>query len=81
LKPELDVVLLDLVMPRMGGRDAFQEMQRLRPEIPVILTSGYSQEFTLHDLEGVAGFLKKPYGGTKLIDMLADAIRSRVDSS
>jgi CheY-like chemotaxis protein len=78
---EIDVVLLDLVMPRMGGRDVFREMQRLRPDIPVILTSGYNQETTLQDLEGVAGFLKKPFRGARLIDMLETAIRSKTASS
>ena len=36
-------------------------MQRIRPDIPVIITSGYSKESTLQDMDGVAGFLKNPY--------------------
>jgi FixJ family two-component response regulator len=47
----------------------------------VILTSGYNQETTLQDLEGVAGFLKKPFRGARLIDMLETAIRSKTASS
>ena len=56
-------VLLDLTMPRMHGLGAFREMKRLRPDIPVILCSGYDeQEATQHFTnEGLAGFLRKPY--------------------
>jgi len=60
---EIGCVLLDLTMPRMHGLGAFREMKRLRPDIPVILCSGYDeQEATQHFTnEGLAGFLQKPY--------------------
>jgi len=60
---EIGCVLLDLTMPRMHGISAFREMKRLRPDIPVILCSGYDErEATEHFTnEGLAGFLQKPY--------------------
>jgi len=61
---KVSCVLLDLTMPRMDGISTFREMKRLRPDIPVILCSGYDErEATQHfTSEGLAGFIQKPYG-------------------
>jgi two-component system, cell cycle sensor histidine kinase and response regulator CckA len=39
---EIDLVLLDMVMPELGGRDTFAAMRRINPAVRVILSSGYS---------------------------------------
>jgi PAS domain S-box-containing protein len=59
----IDLVLLDLTMPRMDGREAFHELRRLRADLPVILFSGYSEHESLHETlaQGFAGFLQKPF--------------------
>ena len=61
--PEVDLVLMDLAMPRMDGREAFAIMRKERPGIRVILSSGYSEQEAIHDLDGKgpAGFIQKPY--------------------
>jgi Cu+-exporting ATPase len=41
----IDLVLLDLIMPKKGGREAFEEIRALRPEARVLFSSGYSPEF------------------------------------
>ena len=60
---EIDCVILDLTMPRMDGVRTFREMKRLAPDIPVVLSSGYSEEHarSLFGNEGLAGFMEKPY--------------------
>ncbi|MFH0946633.1 MAG: response regulator [Planctomycetota bacterium] len=60
---EIVCVLLDLTMPGLDGREAFQEMCRLHPDIPVILCSGYTEHSTAREFagRGLAGFLKKPF--------------------
>jgi len=59
----IDLVILDLIMPRMSGRDVFRELKRINPEVRVLIASAFSQEATADQLihEGVAGFLSKPY--------------------
>jgi CheY-like chemotaxis protein len=57
------LVILDITMPRMDGLEAFAEVKRLRPAIPVILSSGYHPASAAQDLldQGRAWFLPKPY--------------------
>jgi two-component system cell cycle sensor histidine kinase/response regulator CckA len=59
----LCVVLLDLTMPRMDGEQAFVEMSRINPHVPVILMSGFSEKLTLDRFlaQKPAGFLAKPF--------------------
>ena len=59
----VDLVLMDITMPRLGGREACLAMRALRPMLPVLLSSGYDERESLRDLprQGVTGFLKKPY--------------------
>ncbi len=56
-------VLLDLTMPHLGGEQAFAEIRRIKPGIPVILSSGYSEQEATQCFsgKGLAGFLQKPY--------------------
>jgi CheY-like chemotaxis protein len=56
-------VLLDLTMPRMDGGETFRELRRVRNDLPVILSSGYSEYEVSKRFEGtgVAGFIQKPY--------------------
>ncbi len=61
-RASIRMVLLDLTMPRMSGDEVFSEIQRLAPEVPVVLMSGYSQQEATAALQGkgLAGFLSKP---------------------
>ena len=59
----IDLVLLDMTMPRMGGDEVFATLCRLQPGVKVILSSGYSEEEALGRFTDPApsGFLMKPY--------------------
>ena len=69
----IDLVLLDMTMPGMDGRETLAELRSIRPDIPVLLSSGYSEEEALSVFEDtqLAGFLQKPY----TIDQLARTLR------
>jgi len=59
----IDLVLLDLTMPRMDGAETFEKLHALAPELPVVLCSGYSDEELRTRFEGkaIAGYLCKPF--------------------
>ncbi|MCB9476213.1 MAG: PAS domain S-box protein [Deltaproteobacteria bacterium] len=66
---QFDLILLDMVMPRLNGEAAFRKMKAIRPDICVLLSSGFSEESVAQDLftMGVAGFIEKPYDVPQLI--------------
>ena len=70
---ELAFVLLDLTMPKMDGEEVFHAMQRIMPDIPVLLSSGFPAEETVERLQpfGLAGFVRKPYTRKALLEEVA----------
>ena len=56
-------VILDLTMPVMGGEETLRHLLRIRPDVPVILTSGYSQGEAMRRMQdkGISAFLQKPF--------------------
>jgi len=60
---DIDLVLLDLAMPRMGGEEAFRQMRRVRDDVVVVLSSGFDEAtaFARVARPGLAGFIQKPY--------------------
>ncbi|MDQ3223656.1 MAG: response regulator, partial [Gemmatimonadota bacterium] len=67
-------VLLDLSMPRMGGAETFRRMRALRPELPILLMSGYTEQVVAPQFSGsgpgITGFLQKPFMAEDLIAVL-----------
>lgn len=59
----IDLVLLDMIMPVMNGRDCFRQLKQIDPHAKVILSSGFSREEDLQEmmLAGLSGFIRKPY--------------------
>lgn len=67
---EISVVLLDMMMPAMGGEDVIERLTEIRPEVPVIVSSGYNEALTAQRFagKGVAGFIQKPYTSRQLAE-------------
>jgi len=60
---DIDLVVLDLVMPGMSGSQVFDRIREIRPQVPVLLSSGYSMNGQAQDImaRGCNGFLQKPF--------------------
>jgi PAS domain S-box-containing protein len=73
---KIDLVLMDLTMPRMDGTTAAREMIRIRPEVKVVLSSGYSEQelSSRFSEQGFAGFLQKPFNLHDLRNLLAKVL-------
>ncbi|MDQ6963655.1 MAG: PAS domain S-box protein [Mariprofundales bacterium] len=76
---EIGLVLLDLLMPCMGGREALALLRRLNPTLPVLLTSGYdgSDAEQLITEGRLCGFLPKPYTAEQLCAAVGSALAKR----
>ena len=72
----IDLVILDMIMPGMGGRECFTRLRLLRPELPVIVASGFSRHEELEAIrgQGPAGFIQKPYHLSELSQLVATAL-------
>ncbi|MGH9943980.1 MAG: PAS domain S-box protein [Pyrinomonadaceae bacterium] len=75
---EIDLVMLDVVMPRMGGREAYEQITRLRPDVPTLFMTGYSTEMVQGRFirEARVPLLQKPYG----LEDLAGKVRETLDA-
>ena len=73
---ELDAVLLDLKMPQMAGREAFLELRKIDPGVPVIVCTGFGENEEVQELLslGAAGMLAKPYQISALAAKLRQVI-------
>jgi PAS domain S-box-containing protein len=75
-RERIALVLLDLTMPTLGGEEAFRAMRQLRPDVRVVLMSGYSSQelATRYCAEGMAGFIQKPFRVEELDACLTAAL-------
>jgi len=73
---EVVCVLLDLTMPRLNGEQVFSELRRIKPEIRVILSSGYNEHDATQRFagKGLAGFIQKPYNSASLTAKIKQAM-------
>ena len=62
-KDSIDLVILDMMMPEMNGREAFHEIKKIRPDAKIIISSGFSKNEELNELyaHGLNDFVKKPF--------------------
>jgi PAS domain S-box-containing protein len=74
---EIDAVVLDLTMPDKDGLETCVEIGRIRSGVPVIVTSGFGEEFANGRLEGqaIAGFLRKPFEPEDLVSRILEVTR------
>jgi PAS domain S-box-containing protein len=72
----VDLVILDMVMPRMGGKDTFHALRQINPGVKVLIVSGFSIEGEAQQLlnAGALGFLQKPYRSVELVKEVAKAL-------
>jgi len=70
---EISLVILDMVMPRMRGEEVFVKIKEINPNVPIIVSSGFTREETMNRLSEVEveGFMQKPFRRIELINEIA----------
>ena len=75
---DVDLVILDVMMPRMDGRATLQNLKARWPHVKVLLASGFTPEVVGRDLlalDGVLGFIQKPFDQGLLLRWVAEGVR------
>jgi len=77
-KDKIDMVILDMIMPGMGGGEAYDRMKEINPGIKVLLSSGYSIDGQATEIvaRGCDGFIQKPFN----VKELSQEVRKILDS-
>ena len=75
---EIDLILLDIIMPRMSGHDTFYELRRINPKAKILLITGYSPEQVATELlaQGALGVIRKPYERRELARAIREALEA-----
>jgi two-component system cell cycle sensor histidine kinase/response regulator CckA len=79
-KANVDLIILDMIMPHKGGPEAYEDLKRIQPDVKVLLTSGFEQQKVVAEgmcEEGAAGFVEKPYRLSDLSKLIRRAIEKR----
>jgi DNA-binding NtrC family response regulator len=74
-KDQIDAVLLDVTLPGLSSREVFEEAQRMRADLNVIVTSAYSKETVDSTFTGlrITHFIRKPFRLGELVQLLGRA--------
>ncbi len=79
---EIDLIILDMIMPLMNGRELFQKLQQINPQCKGIVSSGYLNDENIEDLLGlgIKGFIAKPYKNHELSRLISEVITTSTES-
>ncbi len=78
-KDKIDAIVLDMIMPKMSGGEAFDRIKEIKPDIKVLLSSGYSINGQASEIlnRGCHGFIQKPFN----LQSLSTSLRSILEES
>ena len=72
----IDLVLMDMIMPRLNGTEAYHRMRAIDPHCKVVISSGFTKNENLNSLleEGLSGFIQKPFQASDLYRILSEIL-------
>jgi CheY-like chemotaxis protein len=76
---EIDIVILDMIMPNRNGHDTFLELRKLKPDVKALLSTGYTHDARVSEIMnlGIEDYIMKPYNNVELLTK----IRASLDSN
>ncbi len=79
-RDEVLLVILDLIMPEMGGGEVFDRSKEIAPGVNVLLSSGYSLDSKAKDIlnRGCSGFIQKPFNMNQLMEKILEILPSPI---
>ena len=78
-RDEIGIVVLDMVMPNIGGGEAYDRMKKINPDVKVLLSSGFSIEGEATEIleRGCNGFIQKPFRVNELSEKIMEILDRR----
>jgi len=78
-KDEIDMVIMDMIMPGMGGSETYKKIKKINPRVKVLLSSGYSIDGQAEQILnlGCNGFIQKPFRMEALSRTIRDILEAR----
>ena len=75
----IDMVILDMILPDMGGGDTYDRLKEINPGIKVLLASGYDIDYQGRDImeRGCDGFIQKPFNMNELLEKIRGVLTSK----
>lgn len=75
----IDMVILDMILPDMGGGDTYDRLKEINPGIKVLLASGYDKDYQGRDVmeRGCDGFIQKPFNMNELLEKIRGILTSK----
>jgi len=74
-KDHIDLIILDLTMPKLSGQEAFRQLRQINPQVAVLFASGYTTEhITEEEQSQILGFVKKPFRPHDLVKTVHGAL-------
>ncbi len=72
----VDLVILDLVLPGLGGKEIFEELKKINPQVNVLISSGYTIENKAQAIidQGAKGFIEKPFTQVNIANAISKII-------
>lgn len=79
MEDKIAIVILDLIMPGMGGKKTLDKILSINPSAKVIISSGFSASFYAKEAlkSGAVGFISKPYNINQILSVIHDAINNQ----
>jgi len=79
---DFDLVITDMSMPHLTGEELSKQLMEIRPDIPILLCTGYSEQFDAAsaDAMGIQKFLIKPLEMSQLANIIRDVLDQKADS-
>jgi two-component system cell cycle sensor histidine kinase/response regulator CckA len=75
----IDMVILDMILPDMGGGDTYDRLKEINPGVKVLMASGYDIDYQGRDVmeRGCDGFIQKPFNMNDLLEKIRGILTSK----
>lgn len=76
---DIDIVILDIVMPKMNGKITYCKMKKINPDIIVLISTGYNINGEAQEIldEGANGFIHKPFNQSEISNKIAEMLKGK----